>query len=81
MKKPKYTERILRKALTQNPEKKEKAAIIYNLGNALFDQGLYMAAIEAYAHAIKRRDIIGMRARKNIILSRQRLRVINCFIE
>jgi len=74
MKKPKYAERIFRKALMQNPEKEEKATIIYNLGNSLFDQGLYKDAIETYTHVIKRRDKIGVAARKNSILSRQLLR-------
>lgn len=72
MKKPKKSEEILRKALEKGPKGKTKAAIIFNLGNALFDQKKYKEAASLYYEINKRRDEIGKRARKNlkIILSR-----------
>jgi len=81
MRKPELTEKTLKKALTKKPGEKEKAIIIYNLGNALFDQGLYDSAIHAYASAIKRRDEIGVLSRKNAILARQLLRENNFFAQ
>jgi len=67
MKKPKLAEKILKKALAKKAKKKEEATITYNLGNALFDQGLYDEAIKSYSLTINRRDEIGKLSRKNII--------------
>jgi len=79
MKKPKFAEKILKKALKKNPKGKNRAAIIYNLGNAFFDQGLYDSAINIYSLVIRRRDKIGSASRKNAIYARKLSRGSNVF--
>jgi len=73
MKKPECAEILLRKTLKKNPERKDRVTIIYNLGNALFDQRLYEAAIESYSLVSRRRDATGSLARKNIAHARWHL--------
>jgi len=77
LKKPKFAEKILKKALLKRPKGKEKATIIYNLGNAFFDQELYDSAIAEYSVLIKRRDKIGNHSRKNNALAHRLLRENN----
>ena len=66
MKRPKLAERVLRKALQlEGVSSKDKAALLVNLGNALFDQKRFLEAAAAYFPVRGRRDQIGRKARLN----------------
>lgn len=71
MGKPSFAERYFRKALSNQPGDQ---SLIYNLGNALFDQGRYQEAIEKYLD-IKKADseLYGL-AKKNIAAVQVKLR-------
>ncbi|MDP9894961.1 tetratricopeptide (TPR) repeat protein [Variovorax boronicumulans] len=66
LKRPKLAERILRKALRlEGVSVKDKAALLVNLGNALFDQKRFSEAAATYLPVRGRRDEIGRKARLN----------------
>jgi tetratricopeptide (TPR) repeat protein len=65
MKRPKFAERVCRKALDLNPNGYDKAALQVNLRNALYDQKRYSEAMEYFLLAKTRRDSIGRIARLN----------------
>ena len=69
MGKPRSSERVLRKALELKVTGRGKAAILFNLGNALFDQKKFDEAIAMYSQIQKRRDEIGKAGRKNLNLA------------
>jgi len=79
MKRPECAKMILEKSLGLNPKGRDRAAIIFNLGNALFDQGLYVDAIKKYDIVSRRKDAIGVAARKNNIHAHQLLREIDFY--
>lgn len=68
IKEPKKAENILKKALDIGLKGKVRSAVIFNLGNALFDQERFDEAIAYYLDVKNRRDEIGKKARKNIKL-------------
>lgn len=70
--KPQLAERYFRKALDYQPKDKN---LIYNLGNALFDQGKYQEALEQYKALRKRDGEVYELAKKNIAVTNDRLRV------
>lgn len=74
LKKPRMAEKILRQALALNPTGRQKAAISVNLGNALFDQGRWLDAMECFMLPSRRRDDVGVIARKNLALAKERLK-------
>lgn len=61
---PRLAERFYRAAL-QGAVQKDRAALYYNLGNALFDQGRFKEAIRCYSRVSARSDTIRA-ARKNM---------------
>lgn len=63
---PKLAERAFRLALDQNISGRDKAAVLLNLANALFDQKRFDEARNAYLQVKGRRDEIGTRARKSL---------------
>ena len=63
--KPKLAERVWREALGLEPKGRNRATVVCNLGNALFDQKRYEEAAQCYSPLVKRRDDIGRMARKN----------------
>ncbi|WP_093178193.1 tetratricopeptide repeat protein [Variovorax sp. YR266] len=66
MKRPKLAERVLRKALQlEGVRSKDEAALLVNLGNALFDQKRFLEAAAAYFPVSGRRDQLGRKARLN----------------
>ncbi|WP_139237321.1 tetratricopeptide repeat protein [Polaromonas sp. YR568] len=63
---PKLAERAFRLALDQTMNERNKAAVLLNLGNALFDQKRFDEAGSVYLQVKGRRDEIGTKARKNL---------------
>ncbi len=74
LRKPKLAERFLRRALLFNPGGRTKAAICVNLGNALMDQRRWAEAVEYLKDPSRRNDDIGVIAKKNLIISRCKLK-------
>jgi len=64
-------ERAFRKALRIDPNSKE---IAYNLGNALYDQDKFAEAIKVYEKVRRSRSKIGEMARKNLKLTREKIK-------
>jgi tetratricopeptide (TPR) repeat protein len=69
LRRPKLAERYLRKALVLKPKGRNKAAVLLNLGNALMDQLRWSDAIDCLNPLSKRKDDIGIAARKNRVLA------------
>lgn len=76
MGRPKLAERMLRRALVMRLDQNDRASILLNLGNALYDQNRYKDAIEEYEIIMDRKDQIGERARKNIALAKLKCKAI-----
>src|SRR5712691_479060 len=64
---PRLAERAFRKALG-SAKGKDRDALLYNLGNALFDQRNFKAAAQLY-HRISSRSGLARLARRNLALS------------
>jgi tetratricopeptide (TPR) repeat protein len=62
MEKPKIAERYLRRALVID---KDRDDVLYNLGNALFDQGRFFEAATVYKRVSNGADETYLRARRN----------------
>lgn len=71
MGKPSFAERYFRKALSYQPE---DHSLIYNLANALFDQGRYQEAIAQYLVIQKADGELFRLAKKNIAVARKKSR-------
>ena len=71
LKKPRKAEKWFRRAIELAPPE-EGFGLIYNLGNALFDQGRYDDAIETYQQ-VPHGHAIWPRAKRNIGLCQLRL--------
>jgi tetratricopeptide (TPR) repeat protein len=63
---PKLAERMFRKALCMHLDSFERASVLFNLGNALYDQGRYAEAAQQYQRVKIRKDEVGEKARKNL---------------
>lgn len=66
MKRPKFAERYFREALKKNPKGEDRAALLFNLGNALFDQHKYSEALDFFRKVSRRSGETGEKARKNL---------------
>ena len=65
LKKPRLAERYVRKALALGLRGRAQATAWVNLGNALLDQQRWAEAAACFEGPAKRRDAIGVAARKN----------------
>jgi tetratricopeptide (TPR) repeat protein len=70
---PKLAERTFRRALALDPDSETEAKLYLNLANALFDQKRDSEAIVLYEKLKRRRDVVGDRARSNLVRVRRRL--------
>lgn len=71
VKKPRFAERYFRRALKLD---KSNLSIRFNLGNSLFDQGKFEAAIKEYKHVKMNSKDLSKIAQKNICLAKCRTR-------
>ncbi len=66
--------RVLRRALLQATDQRDRASVEYNLGNAYFDLGRWSEAAWYFSLVADRRDKIGVFARRNARVVSERLR-------
>lgn len=74
MDRPLLAERYFRRAL-ETAAKGDRAKLVYNLGNALFDQAKYHAAISEYRKIGKSNARLFSMARKNIVKATQKMAI------
>lgn len=70
---PRIAERYFRQALLQAKSESDKSSLIYNLGNALFDQRKYEDAINAYKNVSQKNKTIFKLASKNALTALSKL--------
>lgn len=80
LKHPDMAERYFRKGLLF-ADSSIRPKLIYNLGNAFFDQGKYEEAIEQYKHIRKSTGSLYELARKNLNIARKRKKKANKVIK
>lgn len=67
LKMPAIAERYFRKALSYEPNEQR---LLYNLGNALLDQGRYQEALDSYKQVLKKNIPLYKLAEKNAAIAR-----------
>jgi tetratricopeptide (TPR) repeat protein len=82
LKKPMFAERYFSRALTTLDKSADKSeadreAIIFNLANAIFDQGRMIKAIKFYEQLDQASKEIREKAMKNLVLAKKNMKIVN----